>query len=192
MQAVEMTKLNSGDMEMKTVKSTLARDFHSVYSSLLDLMAVQESKEEKKQKVQESQEKKNQQVLSSSPPSSSAATSSSTITVAGLKRPPTSPRIGSSKRMKAADSPAPESEPEPKTPDQPTHPRNPDYTGDTVTSKDEDITRQLLIRVVYDSLSLLETDCTRISWQQSGNKVELCETYLLFNIKLMLSEVLRQ
>jgi len=179
-----MSELKSGAVELEDVQEKLARDFHGVYSTLVGLMAIEERKAEAKRMKEEKQQKSR----SSSTPSSSAAGIS-------LKRPPTSPRVGTAKRKKAAKPLIPESEPntesEPTTPDQPTHPRDPDYTGDTVASKNEGNTRQLLERMVYYSLSMLGRDFSRITWQESGNKVLLYERCLSFYIRLINSAFTR-
>jgi len=176
-----MDDLNSAKVRMPTVSRELARDFHPIYSSLLALMSVQGSKETD-----------DSQAPSSSIPSSSVTTTT-VGTVTTRKRPPTSPGTsGVAKRpkvsesivsetqsseRKAADSPGHDSEP--KTPEQPTHPRDSKWSGATNTSQDEDNTKILLSRLLSHSLAQLAPECTTLSWQQSGHIVELHDTYML-------------
>jgi len=170
-----MADLRSGKVKLPVVQQKLARNFHSVYASLLDLMAIQDGKGSGSQ----------QPVSSSAPPSSAGTiTTTSAASVKSLKRPPPSSlAAGSAKKAKTTASSLSGSEPT--TPDQLTHPVNPNYSGDTAASQDEDITKELLIRVIYDSLSILAPECSEISWQLSGNFVELHQTYLLSWIKLI-------
>lgn len=164
MAAVEMTDLNDGAIKMGDVKRRLAPDFLATFRSLLSVMSIQEIKERAKQANQESQ--------SGSHPVSSG----STITT--RKRPPNSPISSAPKRAKyPGDSPSPQ--PEPKTPDQPTHGADPDFTGASgasTESKDEESTKKLMFHLLMDTLSVFEDDFLRITWQRSGYLVEVNQT----------------
>lgn len=158
--AVDMTELNSGKIEISDVRR-LAPDFQVTFKSLLRVMEIQETKEHKKQATQ---------------PKSSMPVSSQP-TIAGQKRPPQSPVSGPAKRTRQ-DSSSPPSEP--KTPDQPTYPADPDYTGLSIESKDEETTKKLLFNLLGDSMSVLEEGFTRITWQRSGHRVYIGQTFSFF------------
>jgi hypothetical protein len=66
---------------------------------------------------------------------------------------------------------------EPTTPDQPTHPVDPDFTSLSIESKDEENTRQLLLELLSNTISVLEEGFRSISWQRSNHPVEIAETY---------------
>ena len=66
----------------------------------------------------------------------------------------------------------------PTTPDQPTHPSDPNWSGGTEESKDEENTKAMLHEVLTDTMNFLESDFTRIHWQRSGHRVELFHSYL--------------
>jgi hypothetical protein len=65
---------------------------------------------------------------------------------------------------------------EPTTPDQPTHPADPDFTSLSIESKDEENTRQLLLELLSNTISVLEEGFRAIAWQRSGYPVEIAET----------------
>ena len=71
--------------------------------------------------------------------------------------------------------PAPQSEPT--APDQPTHPRDPKWSGSSSESQDEEATKKLLLDLLSDTMRLLKSDFRRIGWQKSGLNVELVQTY---------------
>jgi hypothetical protein len=155
-----MADLNKGTIDMKEVRKKLAPDFVATFRSLLSVMSIQEIKEREKRAKEESQS--SSQVLSGS-------------TSGSVKRPPPSPLSSAPKRIKSSgDSPTPS--PEPRTPDQPTHPSDPDLTGESIESKDEENTKKLLFQFLMDTLSVLEDDFQRIAWQRSGCRVELNQT----------------
>jgi hypothetical protein len=156
-----MDGLNSGIIDIDDVANTMAPKFAPTFTSLLDVMSRQEIKQRIKQISQ-----------SSLVPSSSAAT------VVSRKRPPQSPISNAPvKRTKQTDgSPSPPSEP--KTPDQPTQSADPNWTGSTTESKDEENTKMLLKQFLLNTMSVLEGDFRRINWQRSGHKVELVHTFI--------------
>ena len=66
---------------------------------------------------------------------------------------------------------------EPITPDQPTHPLNPKWSGSSTASQDEEATKKLLSSLVSDTMTILESEFQTISWQRSGLKVKLIQTF---------------
>jgi hypothetical protein len=168
--AVDMNDLNSGVIDIDHVRKRLAPDFLGTFSSVLAVMSIQEIKERAKFAKQASQ------------PDSQVT--SSQLTTTSRKRPPPSPTSSSSKRIKStADTPSPRSEP--KTPDQPTHPSDPNFTGASIESKDEENTKKLLCMLLMNIMSVLEAEFRRITWQRSGYRVELNQTY--FSLSLLSS-----
>lgn len=165
--SVDVIDLNSGVIDMDIVRKKLAPDFVVFFTSLLDVISVQEKKQRAKQASEQH---------------SIPALSGSTITAA-RKRPPQSPVTSNPpKRTKEANDSSPCSEP--KTPDQPAHPSNPDWTGGTATSKDEENTKMLLKHLLVNTMSSLEADFRRIAWQRSGYRVELVQTFVPFSLNL--------
>lgn len=63
-----------------------------------------------------------------------------------------------------------------------THPRNPDYTGSSTQSKDEDYTKDLLSMLFMCTLIILGKGFKRLSWVQSSYEVLLEETLSLHPI----------
>ena len=105
------------------------------FRSLLGVMSIQEARQRAKELRQ----------------AKSAPVASGTSSTTDLLLP------NAAKRTRAArtsESPVAE----PKTPDQPTHPSNPNLTGGTDESKDEENTKELLKELLMDSMSVLELD----------------------------------
>src|SRR6266496_1656408 len=152
--AVDMSQLTSGAIEIEVVSNKLAPKFTSTFRSLLNVISIQEMKQCAKE-----MRKANSQHMSS-------GMSSSTMKRAAEVSPPVQ-TVQPRKRSRGDNrSPSPLSNP--KTPDQPTHPSNPNWTGGTEESKDEENTKALLKQVVTDSMSVLELDFRKIFWQRSG------------------------
>lgn len=161
-----MNQLNNGTIDSDDVR-LLAPDFKATFDSLLTLMEVQEIKERAKMLKEASQ--------ASSIPSSLAAKTT-------LKRGASQDPIPFIKRTRTSSN-GPSPLPEPTTPDRPTHPSNPDYTGASTVStasQDEENTRTLLRNLMFSTLDILTSEIRRISWQRSGHKVELCQTCFTF------------
>src|SRR5271169_6333659 len=157
-----MPDLNDGTVEIDHVFKVAPR-FAATVSSILSVMSIQEIKERAKLAKHASQP-------------DSQLTSSQLITTS-RKRPPPSPTSSFPKRIKStADTPSPRSEP--KTPDQPTHPSDPNFTGASIESKEEENTKKLLIDLLRNTMSVLEAEFRRITWQRSGYRVELNQTYV--------------
>jgi hypothetical protein len=154
--SVEMEDINSGAISMHTVRKKLAPDFLSTFKSLRNVMSLQEAKLRARQE---------------------SSNTSQPVVSSRTKRPPQSPAASTSiKRTKIAeDQQSPSSEP--KTPDQPTHPADPDFSGTSTESKDEENTKMLLKLLLEDTLNTLEADFCEPRWQRSGYMVELCRTY---------------
>jgi len=160
-----MRDLNSGVIDIDDVSNTIAPKFTAMFTSLLSVMEIQELKERAKEAKRASQ--------------ASSLPASSDTTIIRLKRPAdSSATVIPSKRPKAGSS-TPSPHPEPRTPDRPTHPSNPDFTGDSTESKDEENTKKLLFDVLRNTMSMLEADFRRITWQRSGYRVELSQTFIL-------------
>jgi hypothetical protein len=157
-----MSDLNDGTVEIDDVFKVAPR-FTATFSSILSVMSIQEIKERAKLSKQTSQP--------------DLQLTSSQLKTTSRKRPPPSPTSSSSKRIKSmADTPSPRSEP--KTPDQPTHPSDPNFTGALIESKDEENTKKLLFDILRNTMSVLEAEFRRITWQRSGYRVELNQTYV--------------
>ena len=62
----------------------------------------------------------------------------------------------------------------PHTPDQPTIPKNPDDTGDSLESIDEDNTKQMMKTFIDTILDNLEPDFGQITWPSYAQKCQLC------------------
>ena len=155
--SIDITHLNSGAVEMNRARKQLAPDFGAFFNSLVDVITTQEKKKRAKQASQQS-----------STPISSGSTqkppSQSSVSIIPTKR-----------TREANESSSPRSEP--KTPDQPTHPSDPDWTSGTVSSKDEENTKMLLRDLLMNTRDFLDEDFCRITWQRSGHKVDLVQTF---------------
>lgn len=66
---------------------------------------------------------------------------------------------------------------EPRTPDEPTHPSNPKWSGSSSASQDEEATKKLLSLLLSETMTILGADFRKIKWQRSGLRVELAQTY---------------
>lgn len=163
--SVNMDHLNTGQMEADNVKR-VAPDFTSMYTSLLNVMAIRETKQRARKAQQASQ-------VSSIP-------SSSNMTTTSLKRPSDSQEYaGDAKRVRTGN-----------TPDRPTKPvdatfsNTTDKSGNSIEFKDEEHTKELITLLLMNTMSVLESEFRRIEWQQSGRRVELCQTSVLSHIVL--------
>jgi len=164
--SVDIIDLNSGVIDIDEVRRKLAPDFVVFFTSLLDVISVQEKKQRPKQVSKQN---------------SVSAWSGSTITA--RKRPPQSPVTSKPpKKTKETNESSPYSEP--KTPDQPANPSNPDWTGGTATSKDEENTKMLLKHLLVNTMGVLEADFRRITWQRSAHRVELVQTFIPLSLNL--------
>lgn len=156
-----MNELNIGALDIDQVKK-LAPEFTTTFTSLLGVMEIREMK-------QRAKENKSAGQISSILPSSDT-------TLTNLKRSAGSQAsVLPPKRTKSTNG-SPSPRPEPRTPDQPTHPSNPDLTGGSTESKDEENTKKLLIDILRNSMSVLEAGFRKIPWQRSGCRVELSQT----------------
>ena len=154
--SVEIDDLRNGSVELEDVMKTLAPYFLDTFQSILDVISIQEMKQRAKQQRQ--------------------ANTTSASSAPAKRTAEDQPSDNPSKRTRAASqSSSPTSQP--KTPDQPTHPKNPDWSGGTEESKDEENTKALLNETLTDSMSVLESNFRRLTWQRSGRKVELFHTY---------------
>jgi hypothetical protein len=65
----------------------------------------------------------------------------------------------------------------PHTPDQPIPPQNPDLSGSSTNSQDEDTTKKLVNQLLFSIMTVLDEKFYRVSWQQSGEIIELVSVY---------------
>jgi len=161
--SVNMDDLNNGIVGIDSVRRRLAPDFLGTFKSLLNVMAIQESKERAKQAKQVSH-------ASSIPVPSGPTTLKRTAGSQG-------PEIPAKRARPTSKTPYPR--PEPRTPDQPTHPHDPDFTGASslsAASKDEETTKKLPFEVLGDTMSVLEADFRSIKWHRSSLSIELFQT----------------
>jgi len=118
---------------------------------------------------------------------SEASSSTSTIS---LKRPMDDASQTTTKRIRAGESvPATASgAASPKTPDQLTVPADPNYSGGSAESKDEENTKMLLKQFVMNVLNFLDDQFTTINWHRGPHGVTLVHTYTPFRSMLMVSQ----
>jgi hypothetical protein len=154
--AVDMNDLCSGDIDIDDVRKEFAPYFVQTFKSLLTVMENQETK------LRMKEEKERSQLYSQS-------VSSSTTTDA------VPPGVASSRTKSSADILS-----EPRTPDQPTHPSNPKWSGSSTASQDEEATKMLLSLFLSETMTILEADFRRVHWQKSGLRVELAQTLPLY------------
>jgi hypothetical protein len=65
----------------------------------------------------------------------------------------------------------------PVTPNQPTKPPDPNYSGSSTTSQDELSTQKLVEQFIGSAMIVLGDEFTTIPWQQSGKPVMLFSAY---------------
>ncbi len=161
--SVEIDAFKNGVVEIGDIRRRLAPDFVGTFRLLLNVMSIQETKQRAKEL------RKSSSLPSSLDPSSTAIKRS--MEDVSSKNP--------TKRTRTAgQSPLPLSEP--KTPDQPTHPRDPTWMGSTSESKEEENTKALLKQILTDSMVFLDVEFSRLLWQRSGHKVDIFHTYAPF------------
>ena len=99
-------------------------------------------------------------------------------------------QISTSTDISQNQSPSIPSSNEPRTPDQPTHPSDPKWSGSSTSSQDEEATKKLLYSMLSDTMTILESDFRKIQWQRSGLKVEILQTYpyIYFTRSLIIRE----
>lgn len=186
LEAVDVNKLKSGILDINDVRKKYAPDFLNTFKSLLSVMRIEDNKEEAKKEKMEKEE---------TLPALSIPIMSSTMR-SGHKR--LASLDASALRTREEEGRQPPIlrvvEP-PKTPDQATHPEDPNYSGAsadsgaTGESKDEENTKQLLSDLLRDSMTVLEHDFAKITWQNSGYDVQLC---LMFNSYITISNISRK
>ena len=76
----------------------------------------------------------------------------------------------------------------PKTPDQPTFPSNPDFSGSSTQSKDEESIKLLLDHLFKNTMSVLRSNFRKISWSRSACDIELYKRYFLKLLSLKSSD----
>lgn len=149
--AVDASALSGGDIEIEDVRKKLAPDFVTTFKSLSRTMVAQETKLQAKEGRRTSQ-LSSQTLSSNSQNLLDTISPSDTVSTADLLS-------------------------EPKTPDQLTHPRDPQWSGSSTASKDEEATKKLLFNMLSDTMTILESDFRKILWQKSRLRVELAQTY---------------
>lgn len=161
--SVEVSELYSGALSMKMIRRQLAPDFWPFFETLYGVVTIQEMAQKKKESAQ---------------PPSPVPTSSMSTTGTTRKRPrPSSVSLFPERKTKSTSLP----HSEPTTPDRPTNPSDPEWTGGTVTSKDEENTKQMLKDLLRNTMSSLEEEFCGITWQRSGYTVELALTLFSFS-----------
>ena len=89
------------------------------------------------------------------------------------KKRPNSPTISTPRPAKIRPEVSKPENITPQTPDQPTVPKNPAYSGDSVESIDEDNTKQMIKTFVQTTLYSLGPDFIRIPWPSYAQKCRL-------------------
>jgi hypothetical protein len=160
-----MNDLCSDDINIDDVRRRYAPDFVQTFKYLLAVMENQEAKIRMKEAKELSQI--NSQSVSSS------------VSTDALR-----PEVASPTTQLSADTFS-----EPRTPDQPTRPSNPNWSGSSAASQDEEATKKLLSLLLSETITILESEFRRIRWQKSGLKVELAQTLsLIFTPELTIRE----
>lgn len=67
---------------------------------------------------------------------------------------------------------------QPKTPDQPIPPPNPNLSGLSTESKDEENTKVLLNMLLSDTITIVKSEVRRLHWVRSDCKVEITKTFV--------------
>jgi hypothetical protein len=163
----------------------IPESFRSTMNAISDLLKIKDSKVAAKQDKMAKAASQAMSVSSSNVGSQPISTSSgSTLT---------SPSISSSSNIKSRKRPAPEPllleskrnrplppglPPGPTTPDNPTQLGDPNDTGGTTSSKDEETTKKLLGHFVENTLSALDLEFTQLRFSKSPHRVELKKTYI--------------
>ena len=172
--SVDVKKLVSRELDMDTVNFKLAPHFSMMFSILLDVMAVEESKKRIKRETARRQSQ-----------SQTSATSTDSIQKKRLPRSPTQPE--SSKRTRTGESSTKETETA-KTPDRPIFPLDPNFTssttgsGATDESKDEENTKMLMNTFLINSMIVLGDAFLDIIWARGGIPIELVHSYSSFGL----------
>ena len=151
--AVDVSGLSSGDIEIEHVRKKLAPDFVPTFKSLSSVMVAQETKLQ----IKEARQSISTRILHQS-----LVHSINPIPLSLQQRP----------RLRSFYSSQ-------RTPDQPSHPADPKWSGSSTASQDEEATKKLLFNLLSDTMTMLESDFRKITWQKSGLKVEIAQTYLL-------------
>ena len=164
--SIDITHLQSDTVDMNRIRKRHAPDFGSFFNSLVDVI----TRQDKKLRARQASQQVSTPISSGSP-------------IPTQKRPPPIPvsDIPAKRTRQTDESASPRSEP--KTPDQPTHPSDPDWTGGTDSSKDEEHAKMLLRDLLMNTKDLLAEDFYRITWQRSGHKVDIVQTFSrIFNL----------
>jgi hypothetical protein len=117
-------------------------------------------------------------------PTDSKSTAHSIHSTSDSKKRPYSLTITTPSPTKVRPKGAPYEQNLPHTPDQPTVPKNPDYSGDSIESIDEDNTKQMIRTFIHSTLYNLGSEFTRIPWPSYAQKCRLgisgsCDSLLL-------------
>jgi hypothetical protein len=109
------------------------------------------------------------------PPVSNTVETISTPSTSFISKPkkrPNSLTVSTSSPKKVRSTPA-ITQNIPRTPDQPTVPKNPAHSGDSIESAEEDNTKQMIRTFIHTTLSHLGRDFRRISWPLYAQKCRL-------------------
>ena len=66
------------------------------------------------------------------------------------------------------------------TPNQPTQPQDPNYTGSSAASQDEEASKSLVAGFMIAAMCALGDEFSQLPWQESGKFVELVHSYHFF------------
>jgi hypothetical protein len=161
--SIDITHLKSSTVKMNRARRLVAPDFGPFFSSLVGVITAQEKKLRTRQ---------------ASHQSSTPMSSGSTIP-ARKRSPPSSDAVIGTKRTKQTNE-STSLHSEPKTPDQPTHPSDTDWSGSTDSSNDEEYPKMLLRDLLLNIREFLDEEFYRITWQRSGHEVDLVQTFLSY------------
>ena len=165
--AVDAVQLNNGTFDMDDL-DTIAPKFVVTFTSLANVMEVHEMRDRARAA---------RHAVTAAKQAASARSVSDPARAPG-KRVPSSPvSANPAKRLRVPDkSKASSSDSRYETPERPAKSSDPDYTGGTIESKDEEYTKKLVHQLFVNTMASLGKDFRRIQWQRSGRNVELCQT----------------
>lgn len=138
--SIDITHLKSSTVKMNKARRQGAPDFGPFFSSLVGVITAQEKKLRARQASQQN---------------STSMSSGSTIPTR-KRSPPSSDSIDGKRIKQTNESSSPHSDP--KTPDQPTHPSDPDWSGGTDSSNDEEYTKMLLRDLLLNIREFLDEE----------------------------------
>jgi hypothetical protein len=161
---VDAASLKSGDIKLPSLKR-LAPEFQGTFKSLLTVMRIEDNRYKGGKEKEDAQAVFSTQIVSSTIPGGHKRLASLDASSLRLKEGEDRARP----HLRTSESP--------KTPDKPTHPEDPNYSGASNESKDEEYAKALISRFLEDTMSVLEDGFAKIKWQNSGYDVHICGTF---------------